>query len=397
MFNIFRDYNKFDYIIVLLIASLTFGGYGGALQLVRILAIIFFPLLLSHYYRCRDYASGIRNFLLCMFLYAVCSFLWTLDTVTGMKELLYLIVHSILFMELIVFARYANKPLESFSTGWLLFLICCLPVSAWELISGEHLSIAREADATISIGGNMLNRRFASHTYGDINAYNTILCFAVPWIYYRMMTISKTVKERMVDIVLILFPFIICVYNGTRGGTIAMGIMLAVYVLRSVKSVKNTIFLACMFIVAGLLISHYASDLFVVLEARDIQDTRTQVWLTAWKAIVNDGFLGSGIGGGQASMEQSVHGSIAVPHNAIIELCLVYGIGFTMAVLLYQYRMFMKSFRVYDLSIRYTLLLLFFSLPFSLLIHSHYLNQACLYVLLATQFVFARYPRIKRV
>lgn len=392
-----KNYNKFDYIIILLITSLTFGGYGGAFRLCRVLAIAFSPLLFSRYSKCKDYASGIGNFFVCLFMYAFFSLLWTRDVANGCKELIYLLVHSVLFVELIVFARFAKKPLESFSMGWLIFLITCLPVSAWEIITDNHLPGVRESDAIINLSGYIYNRRYASHSFGDINGYNTILCFAVPWVYYRLMTYSKKMRDKLIGVAIIVFSFVICIYNGTRGGTIAMGIMLFFYIFRAVKSIKNVFFLIFVSSVVGWLVSYYGSDLFVVLGARADEDTRSEIWMTAWEAIKNDNFIGSGIGGNVASMTLVAKGSTAIPHNAVIELCLVYGVLFTITVLLYQFNLLKKTLRMSDMNMRYTLLMLFFSMPFTLLIDSAYLNAQGLYVFLATQFVFVFIDKIKGI
>lgn len=49
--QIMGKYNKYDFIIILFIASLVFGLLGGSLQPIRIITLIFFPFLVSNFKR----------------------------------------------------------------------------------------------------------------------------------------------------------------------------------------------------------------------------------------------------------------------------------------------------------------------------------------------------------
>jgi hypothetical protein len=42
-------YNKYDYFVLLLLTSLAAGGIGNGLQPVRILTVVFIPLLVRNY------------------------------------------------------------------------------------------------------------------------------------------------------------------------------------------------------------------------------------------------------------------------------------------------------------------------------------------------------------
>ena len=65
-----NEANKYDIIIMLFILSLGLGGFGGALQVPRVLALCFLPMLLKLYNGC-SYAKPIKHFAVCFVIYAM--------------------------------------------------------------------------------------------------------------------------------------------------------------------------------------------------------------------------------------------------------------------------------------------------------------------------------------
>ncbi len=88
------EVNKYDNIIILIVISLGLGGLGGALQVPRVLAVCFLPMLLRLYNGC-SYAKPIKNFAVCFVAYAIFSLLWTSDFNEGVIQIVYYIIHFI--------------------------------------------------------------------------------------------------------------------------------------------------------------------------------------------------------------------------------------------------------------------------------------------------------------
>ena len=125
-------YNKYDILVVLLLSSLGFGGIGGAFQITRILAIILLPVFLIQSYRRRCVCNYIY-FILFFIGYCMLSLLWTLNVQEGFIEIIYFVVHFVLFLEIIVFSFQAKNPLDSISKGWLVAVSMTLVVAMWEI------------------------------------------------------------------------------------------------------------------------------------------------------------------------------------------------------------------------------------------------------------------------
>ena len=86
-------YNKYDLGLILLIASLVVGDFGGALQPVRLVALIFMPQVLMRFVRINRLINSIFLFFLFWLFYILISLFWTADLGQGLKEVFYYISH----------------------------------------------------------------------------------------------------------------------------------------------------------------------------------------------------------------------------------------------------------------------------------------------------------------
>ena len=161
--------NRYDYLIMLIISTIAFGNVGGAFQIIRILAILFLPFLLSNFQFIR------ANYKLLMFfsfwvLFASLSFLWTTNTSEGVKHFMYLICHILLFLELLFLSKKASNPLKSIMLGWLFFVLITLPIAFNEIINDAHLSYSRsEGSEMHNTGREVYQKIFASVTFYNYN------------------------------------------------------------------------------------------------------------------------------------------------------------------------------------------------------------------------------------
>lgn len=388
-------------VFVFLLASCTcFGSIGGAFQVERILAILLSPYLFSIISKeGLAYARKISRVLLLCYAYMAISFIWTPDKVEGAKELMYYPVHFLIFIELIVFSKYARNPLKTLSNGWLIAVILCSIVAIWEINTNHHLSVAIEMSDLMNTGTEIIQHRTASVTFGNYNSYVTFLCFSFPWIFYILVDEDRKMIGRILTFIVISVASYTIVRNASRGGVITILIMLVVYWFYSKKSsLKNLLFFVAISLMAYGLI-HYGGETITAFEARSADgrllngDSRMVIWKDALKAFANTLGFGVGIGGITEAMRSVVSNGILSPHNMLLEILVQYGIVITYIVVLFLWRLYKKSRKV-ELNRKMVLMISFFTMPAYAIIDSGYLLSTHTYVLIASIYVFSNYELI---
>lgn len=392
---------KYDNFLVILSTCTCFGIIGGAWQVGRILAVVLLPWLIVNYgKKGYGYVRNIFKVIAIFYVYMLVSFIWTPDRLAGMKELVYYLVHFILFLELLVFSKAANNPLRSLSRGWMVAVLLCSIVAYWEISTGNHLNISIEHGDTFNTGDLILHRMYASVTFGNYNSYVTFLCFSIPWIMYVIMDSERALVERILAGTSIVMASLAIVINASRGGVLSIIIMLVVYFLFSEKTrFKNIVFVALIGLFFYVLVQ-YGSSFTEVLSYRTSDqsmledDTRIRIWGNALRAFAKSAGFGVGIGGMRAAMEMVSTGGIAAAHNLFLEILLQYGIVIAIVFLVFLWKNFKKSLKV-ERNRKIVLMMAFISMPVYTIIDSGYLLGVPLYVLLATIYVFANTEHIK--
>ena len=157
-------YNKYDWGLIVLIASLVVGDLGGALQPVRVISLLFLPQVLS---QCRKVNRLVA--LSCLFFvfwlaYMACSLTWTSDFSQGIKEIFYYISHFSLFILIQYWCKQALNPVRSIIGGWLTFFLLSCPVAFYELLFDKHFSTSQfSSDLMQNLGGGYIyQKKFAA-------------------------------------------------------------------------------------------------------------------------------------------------------------------------------------------------------------------------------------------
>lgn len=395
--------NKFDYILLFLAVCTCFGNLGGAFQVDRIIAILLLPWL--KYIMSKQgysYAKQLLQIMVLYYGYMLFSFLWTPDKSEGIKELVYYPVHFLLFVEMIVFARRARNPLKSLSRGWIIAVLLCSVVAYWEITTGNHLEISKEISEYYNAGGGIILERFyASVTFGNYNGYVTFLCYSVPWIFYAIISKGQFLAERLLAGVALIMALIVIIINASRGGVLTIIIMSLVYYWFSEKSkIKNV----AIYVLVGALIYfivQYGDSLTAVFVVRSdgaglyTDESRFVIWNHALMAFSETLGVGVGIGGISAAMKKIAHGGITITHNMLLEILVQYGIVIAFTVLLFLWRLYKKSMKL-ERSRKIVLMMAFIAMPVYTIINSGYLLHTHLYVLMATIYIFVNYELIKR-
>lgn len=396
-----KSYNKYDIYIFLLITSLVSGGFGGSLQIPRLLAILFMPAMLKVRGQCRFYTAKLKQVVVAFIVFAAISLVWTPDFINGVKHVVYFIVHFLLFFEILIFSRVAKDPIKSIVTSWLVFIICCSFISVWELLTDQHLSLSvHTSDSTFNIGGGeIIAHRFTSVTFGNYNGYNTALCFAVPWTFYGLMS-ANNLRQRILCISCVLLPLIFILFNASRGALLSLAVYFIIYIIFC-PSRKVKIFSVVAFVAVFYFTMTKLPDLLLLITARASNqgmfsdDARYLIWGNALKAYADTFGIGTGAGGLQVAMNKYAVGGVTITHNMLLELLVQYGFVFAVIFVVFLWKLFKKSIHLRDKNRRIILLMTFCAFPFYSIIDSGYLQTATVFAFFASIFVFANLEIIR--
>lgn len=391
------SFNKYDIYIIALLLSLAFGGIGGALAISRLLAVMMLPALTVLYTTSRTY---IKQFLIVFgvfYAYCLLTMLWTPDRVEAIKELVYYPIHFLLFLEIVVFSRYSKHQVNSIALGWLAAVSLTLVVAIWELVTDQHLSMSvQQSGMVMNTGEKIIQRRFASVTYGNYNTYVTFLCFAIPFITYHFFNFKRKIGLGTISIFAVLLSVVCILFNASRGGVLSILIMGIVYLWNNSKR-RNSFLTATAFVILVCIIIYSNGDIILkAISQRTANgsflagDSRYVIWSNAWEAFKPTLGLGVGIGGMTKAMEGVTKG-ITVTHNMFMEILLQYGYVFLSLFVTYIFVLTKKTLRVKAKSIQTCLSMALCAMPVYLIINSGYLLNPFVYAGFASMTVFTDY------
>lgn len=398
--------NKYDKFLIILLASLMFGSIGGALTIPRVVAILLFPYLAKGMRACGYYISRYKTFFTVFICWCVLSMVWTTDKMQGFKELCYHTVHFVYFFEILVFSKFANRPLQSIIFGWILSATVSAAIGLWEVTTGNHLSFVasfQDEKTSWNIGGGMtLDQNFARAAYGNYNSFVAYICFAFAFLLYSVFQKGQNTLVRVVSIGVSVALVSIVILNASRGGLLTIIVFFAVFILSKFKP-KYTIPFAIVAIALYLLIANILDNPIFELISYRVSDggllngsDRFEIWDCAWETYVRSAFIGTGVGSITASMLITNPNIIASPHNLFLEILVQYGFIFLFCYLSFLLGIFKKTLRVADRQRKVMLLACFIAMPFFSIIDSGYLLTPNLYAFCASIYVFANIELINK-
>ena len=387
-------------IVYLLILSLACGGYGGSLTIPRVLAVFFSPLLLERIPQNWTFVGKYVIYFSLFYIFCLFSMLWTPDPSQGAKELVYYFVHFILFLEILVFSKYANDTLKIISLGWLSGILITLPIAIWELSSGQHLTVMSQyEDAVIVINGITVERPYAAATFGGFNGYITYLCWSIPFSAYLLLhpAIGKA-KIIFVGIIL-LITSVVMITNASRGGLLSIIIMFGIFLLMRYKG-RSRIAMIGVVVFAIIFLLNSDFDFLLGIKSRGAgggmfsDDDRLVLWKKALEIFESSIGIGVGIGGIKPAMS-ALNAPVSVPHNLFLEILAQYGfivffvfVGFLLSAL-------RRVFYMKNQDIRIVVCMFIFALPMVSIIDSGYLLSPEVYAAFSSLAVFTWLNKIK--
>lgn len=401
-----KSFNIYDKLIILFIALLSLGVIGGAFQPVRILVVCCMPFMYAYFIKHKGVLRAYRFellFFVFWWLWAVVSLLWARVPMESVKHVVYLTINFHMFFVLVWLADRAHYPQKAVLNGWLLLFVLTIPVALYELWFDVHLPMAvQESDMMMNFGYEVLERRFASVTYGNLNGYNTILCFLLPFVLLNVLRPQASKMPAFMAWALLLCLCYLVVSNSSRGAIFCLAIGLYLFGLYYLKQGKGVLVLLLVAVVMAVYAVQHFDDLFGVIlnrfEAQGLEDDgRMENIAYGWDAFLNSGMMGIGAGNYMPVMEWDYGLEISAPHNLFLEIGVQYGLFIMVAFLGMLWRIWSKARVNQNKLNRQFIVVALCVYPFSHIINSAYLLSGSMWLLLASMYVLAdeRYNTVK--
>lgn len=389
--------NIYDYLIMLMIALLSFGNYGNGAQPARLLIMALLPFMLLEFIR---RPSALLHYYKYEFFFLIGWWVWSLvflykaeELAESLKHVIYLFIHIFGFLEMLWMANKALSAQRSFQKGWILFLLITLPIAFNEFITDDHMSNSlHEAGAVMKYGKLSVARPFAAVTFGNLNSFNTVLCWALPSLFFFNLY-PKSRYDSIFGYVLLFFVILIIVANASRGAILCLGTMLATFVYSYYKTGRNRIALTVVLVVIGFIFMYFLFDLFFVILKRfstqGMHDTgRLENIVQGTQALFDSGGLGIGIGNYGIVMVRDYHVRFGAPHNLLLEVAVLFGLPVFIGFIGMLVRIFRWG-REGDITNKSMLLSCIIALCVAGIVDSNYLMKVPTWMFIATAYIYA--------
>ena len=395
----------YDLILFGLIALLIFGSIGNGAQPVRLFILALSPFMVLdvlrrphqslHYYRYECF------FLLFWFLWSLSFFYKAVDEIESAKHVIYLLIHSLGFLEVLWAANKAVNPQHAIKYGWLALIALSIPIAIYEFLTDFHLSMSfQETGTTMYVHGIHIERPFASVTFGNLNSYNTVLCWALPSLFMCNLY-PKGKFDKAIGFTLIAFITLIIIANASRGAILCLMLMLGTYVYAYYKMGRNRTLLIIILVLSIGALFYYLGELFIlILERFDDQgmsdDGRSENLIKGFQAFIDSYGLGIGIGNYGPIMGDIYRVQFAAPHNVFLEILVCFGLIVFVGFIAMCIRIVRRCLKIGTAFNRN--MLLFCSVAFVLagIIDSNYWMKATTWMFFVSAYIYLD-PRYNRI
>jgi teichuronic acid biosynthesis protein TuaE len=389
-----KDLNYYDKILILLIVSQVFGVVGGVARPTRIFVIIFIPAMIIFYIKRKKVSATFRYelvFFLLWIIYGFMSLVWTPSPSTGLNELLYLLLNICTYLLVIYFASRASYPKESIILGWRIMFLLMVPIALIEITLNWHLpQNIYESEIDYILNGIVTTRNYASVTFGNLNGYNTVICYSIPFMLGNLLA-KENKKLRILDWALLFIISFIVFTNSSKGTylvwIISIIIFVAYYLNYKGRSKGYLIFMGMVFI---FLYYFYFSFSYSVGISRlgSIFNTRNYRSVLIEKgidALVQSRYLGTGAGSIQQVMGQKYMLAVTSVHNLFIEIGAQYGLLILIMFFGLLVRIFLRSIRSDSaVKMNYIIFTSLSLLPIIVAINSSYLPESGIWLFIGS-------------
>ena len=391
--------NRYDLLIILIIACLAYGGHEilRALHPIRIIGMVALPFVIV---RMKMLLKSVFRpyvlFTLFWWCYMLLSIIWTPDKKNSIIYLYHMTTMFSSIFLMIFCGLKAKTPLRSLVNGWTLFCLITLPIAYWEITTGDHLS-SGSFNAETNTTSHF--RIFAAVTFANLNSFVLMLSIALPFVCIGLFDDIKQSKVMKLLRWLVLVGItLVLIINASRTGIICLVLSMGLLFVYQFK--QNSIIKKVALVTLVLIALPYALDsIFAIEGAQQItsrlegkssimeDDSRTMMIVEGLKVASEYLFLG----GGTASMtylykSHNSTGSLFYAHNLIIELLIEYGLVICMLFVFYYYKFLYKLRGIKMHAIQYLFFYILLASPFMFAIDDSYQWRTSVWMQMASVF-----------
>ncbi len=398
---ILQKNNKYDYLLIIFIASIACGDIGGSLQPIRALTILMFPFAVVYFANnAKSYAkySGVIAFCLLWIAYSAITIFWSHAPSLSLQKWIYLFVHCCGMLVLFYLFEKSNNKAVAICLGWIVMFLITAPIALYELFTDIHLSYSKTDSALHSLDstGNYMLRNFASVTFFNLNSYNTVVCYALPFITVQLL---YPIKNKNTYKLSIYFTFaaaaFIIVSNSSRASLLVLIACVAFYIFKTFKRGIIQTFVVCAALMA-LFYYLWEHGFFDVILGRFIingleSEGRSTLILNLLDATLNSAFMGVGIGNIDYVMATDYNMGLTAPHNLYLEVLAETGLLVFIIFCIIQIKIFRCGRNQNDLLPKSISVLGILILPIIGIINSGYLVFPSFFIYFASLIIISKY------
>jgi len=373
-----------------LVISLACGGIGAAAQPVRVLIVALAPMCLWDAIQNLGFRRRFRFEIVTLALWLmVAGFSMTkaVDSSESTKALIYLMINMIGYIEVLWLCTRIENPKKNLIRAWLLMLLVTVPIALAEFMLDVHLSSSvLDAGAQQKVADEYVERRFAAVTFGNLNSYNTILCFVLPFTILQSLQSTER-RDRILGFVVLFLQIVMIFANSSRGALICLVFELFLFVAYYLKEGKGLFWLLAGGAVVVLVFVKYMLENFTLIIGRFMDqgledDGRIENIVKGLQALIDSNGMGIGVGNYTPIMSDYYNVRIPAPHNLYLEVLVTFGVIILLLFLVMHIRIWTKARHH-----RYEAILFLATILLTCFIDSTYLLKAPTWVLLASAIV----------
>jgi teichuronic acid biosynthesis protein TuaE len=383
--------NIYDWLLIIIIVLQVFGIIGDAYQPVKLFAVILIPFVL---YLANSNRLIVKKYLFEIFFftfwlcYGVLSLFWSIILESSLKEIVYLSINVFIFFEIVFFANKAVKPQQSIIIAWLALFLITFPIALYEFIYDIHLPMAVQGEGMmLNYGSIVLERKFASVTFGNLNGFNTMLMYIFPFIIGYLIKTTSKIQTAFLWLVIAGLSYIV-ILNGSRGGVLCLVIGFTVLIYYYLKGKKSFFYLLIIFLgVIYFAITNYDELFGLIIGRFDAQgfsdEGRSDILVNSLDAFINSAMFGVGAGNFMPTMNSVYHLELTAAHNFLLEIVIQYGLIIFLLFITMLIKMLINIKNDNEMSSKLIVISSLIMFPISSTIDSGYILGANVWIFLA--------------
>ena len=390
--------NIYDVLIIIYLFLLVFGEIGGGFQPVRMFICAMFPFALYYFLTHISIFRKYKNLAVFMVIWLILAFFPLLNSHDFRFSVLrycYMLCHFCGVFILLYLYERANKPFASICKGWIIMFLFTVPIAITELNLGVHLPNTYH-DHGVEIEdlyGDHVERQFASVTFGNLNTYNMLLCYILPFLIASLLE-NKSRKSWLFYFACFLVFAYIIVYNASRTAFILLVLSLLYYIMKASK--RNLAYaLGYSILFLGVLVILYIGGFLDVILTRlmeqGVSDSgRMSMILCGLDALASSYFMGIGVGNFGYVMQFVYKQHLWSPHNLFLEILVEFGVFVFVCFCVFLYRIYKRGRRCSVDSMHTVVVLGVLLLPIIGIINSNSLSYASLWLYVGSIYAISK-------